>query len=162
MVIIKEIKWLVCIVFLVGCTDTKRGVEIPVSKIDFSKVNLIIDRGAFHYDKFVLSDTTVIYYPSEESLDNKYGRVSKASISEKQRNQFIQQIIDEGIFDLKDSYSSQTSCNSSLTVTLQVNNVSKTIICEDFERGCLDILKLIEKEIVELHNKELTRIYLPG
>ncbi|WP_394975173.1 hypothetical protein [uncultured Croceitalea sp.] len=133
--------------------------------VDLSSIRLTIERGAFHYDKFILKDTIITFYPSSENLseeNDNYNQVSKQVISKQTRNKFIEKIIGGGFFKLKNSYSSNTSCNSHLTVTFKFNNQTKKIVSEDFESGCPEILKFIEQEIIRMHNKNLKRILLPG
>lgn len=36
------------------------------SKIDSSSIEITVERGAFHYDKFVLKDTLITFYPSKK------------------------------------------------------------------------------------------------
>lgn len=133
--------------------------------IDYSNILLTIERGAFHYDKFILKDTLITFYPSSENFrmeNDNYNQISEQIISKQTRNKFIKKIIEDGFLKLKDSYSNNTSCNSHLTVTFKFNNQSKKIVSEDFERECPELLKFIEQEIIRMHNKNLNRILLPG
>jgi len=143
----------------------KPGIVPLNPTIDSSSILLIIERGAFHYDKFILKDTVIAFYPSSESWGKEhdnYNQISEQKISKQTRNEFIKKIIENGIFKLKNSYVSNTSCNSSLTVTFKFNNQSIKIFSEDFERECPELLKFIEQEIVRMHNKNLKRVLLPG
>lgn len=145
--------------------DSKSKNTISNSPVDSSSVVLKIERGAFHYDKFILEDTVLTYYPSSEKLEKKYdmyNHISKQIISKETRNNLIKYIINNGVFDLKDTYPCEASCSSNLTVTFTFNNRSKKIISEDFKYNCPELLQYIEKEIVRLHNKNLKRILLPG
>ena len=164
-------KILSCVILLLifACSETnKNNNETGKAEnqvIDSSKVELIIERGAFHYDKFVLKDTIITFYPSSKSTGirfDKYNHISEQKISKKKRTEFINYIIDNGIFDLNDTYSNETTCSSSLIITFKFGNQTKKIISEDFDRGCPDLLKFIEKQIILLHNKDLVRIILPG
>ena len=133
--------------------------------VDSSSIILTIERGAFHYDKFILKDTLITFYPSSETLgknNDEYNQISEQIISKQTRNKFIEKIIDGGLLKLNNSYSSNTSCNSHLTVTFKFNNQTKKIISEDFERECPELLKVIEQEIIRMHGKNLKRILLPG
>lgn len=145
-------------------TNKKKSMALT---IDSTAIKLIVKRGAFHYDKFVLRDTTITFYPANERLGNEeehalYNTISEQKIAKKERNQFIKKILNDGFFDLKDSYQSKTSCNSMLTVSISFNNKSKKVVCDDFIRSCPTLLKFIEQEIIRLHNQKLKRIFLPG
>jgi len=145
--------------------NPKSNIVSLNSAIDSSSILLIIERGAFHFDKFILKDTLITFYPSSESFDietDNYNQISEQSISKQTRNKFVKKIIEDGFFKLKDSYSSNTSCNSHLTVTFKFNNQSKKIVSEDFERECPELLKFIEQEVIRMHSKHLKRILLPG
>ncbi|KKN61540.1 hypothetical protein LCGC14_0520690 [marine sediment metagenome] len=135
------------------------------SDIDYSNVLLTVERGAFHFDKFILKDTVITFYPSSESFsaeDENYNQISEQIIRKQARNEFVKKIIEDGFFKLKDSYSNNTSDNSYLAVTFKFNNQSKQVVSDDFERECPELLKFIEQEIIRLHNKNLTRVILPG
>lgn len=144
----------------------ERSKTTPLnSTIDYSSVLLIIKRGAFHYDKFILKDTIITFYPSSKNLGKEYdnyNQISEQKISKQTRNKFIKRIIEKGFFNLEDSYFSMTTCNSHLTVTLKFNNQSKKIFSEDFVRKCPELLKFIEQEMIQMHNKNLKRVLLPG
>ncbi|WP_128755385.1 hypothetical protein [Aquimarina sediminis] len=135
------------------------------SSMDFSSAVIQVERGAFHYDKFVLKDTVITYYPSSEKFEKKYDAynyTSEQKISKSTRDSLISYVVNNGFFDLKDSYSSKSSCASQLIVTFKWDNRSKRIVSEDFERDCPELLKYIEAQIVILHHKNLKRIFLPG
>ncbi len=160
---------LLILLIIFSCSESNRKeymkVKINNQIDDSSSIMLTVERGAFHNDKFVLKDTILTFYPSSEKLNkknDKYNQISEQIISRKQRNKFIDKIIRDGFFKLKNSYSSSTSCNSHLTVTLKVKNQNKKIISEDFERNCPELLKFIEKEIIGMHSKNLIRVLLPG
>ncbi|MDO6492875.1 MULTISPECIES: hypothetical protein [unclassified Cellulophaga] len=135
------------------------------SKIDSSNIEITVERGAFHYDKFVLKDTLITFYPSKENIgvDNSdYNQISEKVISVQTRNNLVKKILNDGFFKLKNFYASNTTCNSHLTVTVKFNNQLKKVISEDFDRECPELLKFIEQEVIKMHNKELKRILLPG
>ena len=145
--------------------NSKSNILSRTSIIDSSSIILTIERGAFHYDKFILKDTIITFYPSTKNLskeNDKYNQFSEQIISKQTRNKFIDKIIGDGFFKLNNSYSSNTSCNSHLTVTLKLNNQTKKIVSEDFQRECPELLKFIEQEIIRMHSKNLKRILLPG
>ena len=135
------------------------------TKIDSSSIQITVERGAFHFDKFILKDTLITFYPSKENIgvDNKdYNQISEQAISIQTRNNFVKKIIDDGFFKLKNTYTSNTTCNSHLTVTVKFNNQLKKVVSEDFDRECPALLKYIEKEVIKMHNKKLKRFVLPG
>ncbi|MCP4179147.1 MAG: hypothetical protein GY756_15410 [bacterium] len=135
------------------------------SKIDYSTLELTVERGAFHYDKFALKDTIITFYPSKDSLGDKYHnytKMSKQVIGKATRDSIIDRVLDEKIWDMDSIYYNNTSCNSHLTVIIKLGNKTKKIICSDFKRGCPKLLQYIENEIVKLHNKGLKRVVLPG
>lgn len=135
------------------------------SKIDSSSIEITVERGAFHYDKFVLKDTLITFYPSKENIgvdNSNYNQISKKIISVQTRNNFVKKILNDDFFKLKNFYASNTTCNSHLTVTVKFNNQLKKVVSEDFDRECPELLKYIEKEIIRMHSKELKRYLLPG
>ncbi|GAA4114097.1 hypothetical protein GCM10022393_13380 [Aquimarina addita] len=153
--------------------SNKRQSNIMVSKnpvirsIDSSTIVLIVERGAFHYDKFVLKDTILSFYPDTENSINKdtlasYHTYSTQKVSKTERNQLIKKILESDFFNLKDTYNNQASCNSMLTITLSLGNKHKKILCDDFKRDCPMLLQYLESEIIRLHGYKLKRIFLPG
>ncbi len=160
--------------FLISsCGDTnKNNINISgtlkssnIQSVDYSNVELIVERGAFHYDKFVLKDTLITFIPTSEITgegNDKYNHVLEQRISKKERDKLINYIIDNGFFELENTYYSQSSCSSSLKITFKFGDKTKIIVSEDFERECPDLLKHIEKQIIILHDKDLKRISLPG
>jgi len=154
-----------------GTDDIKSELKVKPKnpyvkqKIDSSSILITVERGAFHYDKFILEDTLITFYPSSESFSEEhkdYNQISNQVISKETRNKFVKKIIEDGFFKLKNSYSSNSSCSSHLTVTVKFNNQFKKVVSEDFERECPELLKFIEQEIIRMHNKKLKRILLPG
>lgn len=161
-IIVLALSFLACSNNNKKATSTLEGID---KSIDFSSAVLKIERGAFHYDQFILKDTTLTFYPSSQKLDeqfNQYNVGSEQKISSETRNRLINHIINNGIFDLKDSYSCKSSCNSELIVTFNFKDQSKKITSEDYQCNCPELLKFIEKEIIRLHNKNLKRVLLPG
>ncbi|PKB43010.1 hypothetical protein AX016_1190 [Cellulophaga sp. RHA19] len=135
------------------------------SKIDSSSIEITVERGAFHYDKFVLKDTLITFYPPKESIgidNSNYNQISEKVISVQTRNNLVKKILNDGFFKLKNFYASNTTCNSHLTVTVKFNNQIKKVISEDFDRECPELLKFIEQEVIKMHSKKLKRILLPG
>ncbi|WBU90336.1 hypothetical protein [Cellulophaga omnivescoria] len=147
-----------------GNVDTELEQQ---SKIDSSSIEITVERGAFHYDKFVLKDTLITFYPPKKSIgigidNSNYNQISEQVISTQTRNNLVKKILNDGFFKLKNFYASNTTCNSHLTVTVKFNNQLKKVISEDFDRECPELLKFIEQEVIKMHNKELKRILLPG
>ena len=134
------------------------------STIDYSTVELSLERGAFHYDKFVLKNKTITYYPEKEGQgpETAYQEISSKKITTDERDRFINHLLNENIWKMNDSYPELSSCTSSLVIDLKLGKRHKHIIADDFERSCPDLLQFIEKELVRLHGKGLKRIILPG
>lgn len=125
---------------------------------------ITVNRGAFHYDAFVLTNDTIQYIPDTTSSHSKkkYNSLSKKALDKPIVTEFLKEIEKKGFWTLKDTYISETSCNSQLIITIAANQKSKTVICDDFERGCPDVIKYIDKKVVEFEGNNLKRIYLPG
>jgi len=165
----KKITKLILLIFMVvSCQKTKVDENKKNDEVDFSTIELRVDRGAFHYDSFVLKDTTIIFYPEKE-IDSvktpehqKYYKTASTSISKSERDQFIQQLLDANIWNLKEKYTPMGECTTNLIITITLNGKTKKIVCDDFNRGCPESIMSIEKEIVRLHGKGLKRIFLPG
>ena len=139
--------------------DKNKKGDIPI------QVKLVLERGAFHYDKFVLEDTTITYYPSTGFIPvdhDKYRHVSTKAITPDERNTLIQYLVDQGIYDLLNFYPSYSTCSSELKVTFKLNGKVKQTTAEDFKRGCPKVLQFLEHQVVSLHGKGLERIMLPG
>ena len=149
----------------ISCQKSKNDQEKLSDKSDFSTIVLKVERGAFHNDSFVLMDTLITFYPENEMESTEYQAyymISEEAISKFDRDQLIQKIVDANIWELQDKYTPDESCTSNLTVTISLDGKTKNIICDDFERGCPDIIKFIENKMVRLHGKGLKRIFLPG
>ncbi len=135
-------------------------------KIDYSKVVLKVERGAFHYDSFVLKQDSVVFIPKEDRVgakkDAKYYRRSAIAISKEDFKIYIDGLINKGFLEMKDFYDENSTCTSGLSVSLQINGKTKTIKCTDFERGCPDLLYKIENDLIEMHGMKLHRKFLPG
>ncbi len=151
-------------VLLIGKACTQKNIKKDPINHNTSAV-LIVKRGAFHYDQFILKDTLLTFHPNHEikiSDLTPYDKKSEKVIAASAKNDFIQSIIDRGFFDLKEYYPCMNSCSSRLTITLTVGNKTKKVIAEDYIRDCPQLLQDIEKEIIKLHGKDLIRIHLPG
>jgi len=132
---------------------------------DYSTVKLTVERGAFHFDKFILMGNKVFFYPQKDKLTDEfkeYNSKSEEIISSIQKKEFIRHIIENGFLKLEERYVSNSSCNSPLIITLSIGNKEKKVFSEDYQRGCPELMKYIENKIIELHNHKLVRVSLPG
>lgn len=149
----------VCLFVYKKKESNKPQMASPVQEFE-----LIVSRGAFHYDCFELTPTSLSYFPEQNSqhLDAKYKNPSKVTLNREIVETFILEIETRGFWDLKTNYRSTSSCSSELRVTLFMNGTYKSIRCDDYEKDCPEILKFIEQKIVELEGNNLKRVYLPG
>ena len=154
---------LILAVFSISCKENKEAQRVEHSDHSVSKI--IVERGAFHNDTFVLQDSIVEFVPSDNAIIEEFPQYTVASqsrISQKEHDMLFKQIIDKGFFELRDSYKSPTSDNSFLRVTVDYNGRKKSVQSEDFKRNCPEVLKFIENEMVRFHGKNLKRQLLPG
>lgn len=130
----------------------------------YSSYSVSVSRGAFHYDAFLLEGNVVQHIPDTTANPEheKYALHTTVMLDSAAVHLFVSEIENQGFWDLDDSYPTQTSCTSSLTVTVRKGTISKAVSCEDYIENCPDLLKYIEQKIVELEGNELKRIYLPG
>ncbi|WP_194851799.1 DUF6438 domain-containing protein [Nonlabens antarcticus] len=151
------------LLFFASCKSDKNTDSIPPQE---DLVNMIIvKRGAFHYDTFELEDTIVKFIPKDSGMIEEfpqYTMPSETHISKEESNDFFEQIVEMGFFELKDNYKSKTTDNSMLEVSVAYNGKIKTVASEDFQRNCPEVLQFIENEMVRLHGKDLKRRLLPG
>lgn len=155
------------VVAIASCTTCNdQGAQNKKEKSDgFSGFELTVERGAFHYDKFVLKDMSITFYPSQPNMGEDYKMYCDTSvrqITKVQRDIFAKKIIDGGVLSMKDEYRNHSSCDSHMTITIKYSGKVKKIVCEDYIRGCPGLLQFIEAEIVRLHGKGLKRVVLPG
>lgn len=160
---------LIFIFYFIGCSQQQSKMKKESKKE--SSIEIIVERGAFHYDKFVLKDSIVTFYPEKEIEVNsnskndeqkKYYQKSQQQISKKQLKNILLQLEENDIWKLKDIYKCNSSCTSSLKVILKIDGKEKTIKCQDFKRDCPQIIQYIENQLIELHSKNLKRVMLPG
>ncbi|GAB5475878.1 MAG: hypothetical protein Mars2KO_39770 [Maribacter sp.] len=125
---------------------------------------LVVERGAFHYDRFELTATSLTYYPEKDAQHplEKYNLQSKVTLNREKIQQFIEHIDNKGFWNLKNHYTTPGSCTSQVKVTLTMNGKTKTVVCDDFERGCSELIHYIDKKVIEWEGNDLKRIYLPG
>lgn len=161
---------LFALLFFSSCSNSQPGPKssAPISKgeLDYSKIELKVERGAFHYDTFIVNISAVKFIPEEERSGQKgdevYFRRSETTIKKEEFIELIDYVLDNGFWDCKDFYDEQSSCTSGLKIQLKIGNQMKKVTCEDFERGCPDFLYKIEQKVVKLHGKGLSRKFLPG
>lgn len=151
---------------LLGKKDKQNTTKVEViEKTKTDVLELHIGRGAFHYDKFILKDSVITYYPTEEGFETgftQYHKKSSQRISNKEIQDLIDHIKRNTILAMKEEYPSPTSDNSALFITITYNEQVKQIFCEDFERSCPEALQYLERQIIKLHKRDLKRINLPG
>ncbi|WP_273567842.1 hypothetical protein [Maribacter halichondriae] len=140
-----------------------------VSKVDVNEKNyksykLLVERGAFHDDSFQLTFDSIVFVPSANSFHDveKYILYNTVSLDSSLTINFFKELEYEGFWKLKDTYKTESSCTSQLRVTLMKGQKSKTVLCDDFERDCPELMKYIDKKVVELEGNDLKRFYLPG
>jgi len=142
---------------------SNKTLNQPIIKND--TVEIIVERGAFHNDTFILKDSLITFYPAKKNFgfDNvNYTTKSSQIITTKSKDSLVKHIIDNGFFKLKDNYTNSTTCDSYLAVTVTYGAKTKKVISEDYMQGCPKLLSYIENEIIRLHNKKLKRTLLPG
>ncbi|QLG44365.1 hypothetical protein [Costertonia aggregata] len=146
-------------------THTQKEIVVVNGNTSVNKNYMItLERGAFHYDRFILKNDTIFYFPdttSQHSVE-KYNVASHLALDSTLVSDFFKDIEAKGFWELKNNYTTQTSCTSKLIVTIKTDKKSKTVICDDFEKNCPDVMKFIDKKIIELEGNHLKRIYLPG
>jgi hypothetical protein len=126
---------------------------------------IIVRRGAFHNDKFVVQDSMVKFVPLDSGFIEEFPQYTVPServVSKGQLEVLFKQIQDQGFFDLDSKYTSGSTVNSMLEVTVENGGKKKTVLSEDFENGCPAVLRFIEDEVVRLHGKNLKRVLLPS
>ncbi|WP_299674899.1 hypothetical protein [uncultured Tenacibaculum sp.] len=161
----KSILFLFIITFLINCSRSIEKKDAILNSIEIK-----LERGAFHYDTFILKDTLLSFYPeklSNNALGNeselaKYYQKSEQYISKTQLMNLIQKIETSNIWNLSENYSCESSCTSNLTVHIKYKEQQKTITCEDYKCDCPELLQYLENELIKLHGKDLKRIDLPG
>lgn len=159
---ISTILFLINFLFLRSCID-KKPVQSTNQPTD-TNYTLTLKRGAFHDDPFSIILDSLNYTKIDHTYfeDEKNNQNSTVKINSLNAINFFKEIDAKGFWTLKSKYTSETSCTSELKITLPIDSQTKTIYCDDFERDCPELLKYIEKKVVELEGQNLNRIYLPG
>ena len=156
---IKTIPLFFALCFFASCKKTNDTKEPKITNY-----SLIIERGAFHYDSFKLTKDELHFYPSEidSTSQDKYRTASKIKIDTLKSLAFFKELEERGIWDLKKHYTEETSCTSVLRIIYRVDKKETTIECDDYKRGCPELIQAIEQKIIALEGNDLKRIYLPG
>ncbi|MBC6999908.1 hypothetical protein [Cytophaga sp. FL35] len=152
----------VCLVVAIYCNN--RSVKNYQTTSDGHGYHLIVKRGAFHKDRFDLYKNKIRYTPdtSERKADAKYNHYTETYLDSLPTIGFFKKLEAEGFWELDDHYPTGTSCPSQMIVTLKHDKKSKTVICGDFLNDCPDLIKYIDKKVVEMEGHDLHRIYTPG
>ncbi len=162
----KYVKLLLAIVIVFVVFSCKNNdVSTVEETIDISKVKITVKRGAFHDDRFVLEDSIIRFIPAANGMLEEFPQYTVASetvLKSSEVTSFLKAIEDKGFFELETNYSSETTDNSMLSITVEYRDREKSVYSEDFERNCPEVLQFIENEIVRLHGKNLKRQLLPG
>ena len=154
----------ICLAVALYCSKKRDGHRQSSKPSEPKNYKLVVDRGAFHYDKFVLTSNKIEYYPGHDNQFEyeKYNTHSETILDSTMIKSFFQEIEEKGFWKLRDRYEAYASCSSELKITLTVNEKTKTVICDDYSTYCHDLIKYIDKKVVELEGNNLKRIYLPG
>ncbi|WP_299625878.1 hypothetical protein [uncultured Tenacibaculum sp.] len=158
------------VLILISCTFIDCSNKKKEHKTQQKSLKITIERGAFHYDKFILKDSIIFFYPEElnnnsieeNNSKSQYYQKSEQKVSQQQLEQLIHKIEDSNIWELNNQYGCDQSCTSSLKITIQLDKKQKIISCDDYKCGCPEILQYLENELIKLHQKELKRIHLSG
>lgn len=154
-----------CLMLFIAIFFHKKNASAPSIEQNKTVAYLLtVERGAFHYDCFELSPTMVSYHPSDDAQFEleKYNSFSEVALDSLKTLKLFKQIEEEGFWDLKDVYPETSSDTSQLKITLTANGKTKSVFCEDFDRGCNELMKYIDEKVIELEGNNLKRIYLPG
>lgn len=157
--------FLLCIILAIAIYCHKKDTAIHSEDTPNNKnYKLIVDRGAFHHDKFILTSNKIEYHSDSDNQqeNEKYNNYSETLLDSTIVSSFFQEIEDRGFWNLDHRYEAYASCSSELRITLTINEMTKTVICDDYSTYCHDLIKYIDEKVVELEGNDLKRIYLPG
>lgn len=157
--------FLLCICLAIAIYCHKKDPIIGSTQQSSQKeYKLVVERGAFHYNRFELTSNKINFIPDWNSdyVEIKYNTISETKLDSLSTLAFFQEIEERGFWDLNDRYEAYASCTSELRITLTVNEKTKTVICDDYSTYCNDLMKYIDKKVVEFEGNDLKRIYLPG
>lgn len=154
----------VCLSIALYCTNKGKKADISSENNGPKDFRLVLSRGAFHYDRFELTANKIEFIPDSTAQHDmaQYSTFSETELDSLLTMAFLKEVEERGFWKLKNTYGSSSSCTSELRVTLEKEKRTKTVICDDFERDCPELIKYIDKKIVELEGNDLKRIYLPG
>ncbi|GAA0872175.1 hypothetical protein GCM10009117_13220 [Gangjinia marincola] len=136
-----------------------------IDSSDFSHLKLTLTRGAFHWDSFELKGNELTYIPSKSDyLEDypEYQNESMVRLSDGAVIALINDLMDNGIFEMDSLYENLTTCNSMIEVEFLFIDSKIKIKCSDYQKGCPEILTQLEDRLIKLHGKGLKRIVLPG
>lgn len=157
--------FLLCICLAIAIYCHKKDPTIDATQQALIKeYKLIVERGAFHYDRFELTPGKIKFIPdsNSEHVDNKYNTISETKLDSLSTLAFFREIEEKGFWGLRNNYQAYATCSSELKITFAVNEKTKTVICDDYNTYCHELIKYIDKKVVELEGNGLKRIYLPG
>lgn len=154
----------ICLAIAVYCNNKSDKQKTIGASHPKNEYRLVVKRGAFHYDRFDITKNKIRYTPDSSSSKeiDTYNSHSETYLDSLPTIGFFKKIEADGFWNLKDRYRSESTCASQLIITLTVNEKSKTVICDNFERDCPDLIKYIDRKVVELQGNDLKRIYPPG
>ncbi len=111
-----------------------------------------------------MTSEKITFLPESESkhTEIKYNQTSETKLDTNSTKKFFNEIEKKGFWKLKDNYKAESSCTSELSITLEKDGKTKTVTCDDFKRDCPNLIKYIDKKVVEFEGNDLKRIYLPG
>ncbi|MDB2606948.1 hypothetical protein N9Y48_04155 [Zobellia sp.] len=154
----------VCLALAVYCNNKASKNKISSNAEQTDSYTLVVQRGAFHFDSFQIVKNKISYVPGASSnLETAtYNKNSQTFLDSLQTLGFFKKIENSGFWSLDSHYGTDISCSSQLIVTLSTGEKSKTVICDDYQTNCPELIKYIEKKVVELEGNGLKRIFLPG
>jgi len=155
---------LACLILAIYCNNKPGRNKSPFISNQTNQYTLLVQRGAFHFDSFEIKKNKISHIPgiSSNFETSTYKENSRSVLDSLQILGFFKKIEANGFWNLKTRYGTEISCNSQLIVTLTMNGKSKTVICDDYQRDCPELIKYIEQKVIELEGNDLRRIYLPG
>lgn len=153
----------ICLAIAVYCNN-KSVKSLNQDTSDNQEYQLFVIRGAYHCDGFELSKNRIRYLPDtlRSALKKKFNSYEETYLDTMATIGFFKKIEARGFWELSPHYESKRPCPSKLVVTLKNKKRTKTVICEDYENDCPELLKYIDKKVVEMQGRQLHRIYVPG
>ncbi len=148
--------------FLIYCGyNTQKKKNTTQNTLPYT---LTMERGGFHQDAFQIIGNSIFYVPDStvsKTID-RYNRPTIKVLNDTVVTTFLAAIEQQRFWGLDDTYGTDASCTSSITVTLEQGDQKKTVICQDFDRNCPALIKYIDQKMVELEGNQLKWIFLPG